>query len=105
MVATKSAARQLVALCKAKNIKEVVISPGSRNAPLIVGFTSDPYFKCLNIPDERAAAFTALGMSKACGEAVVLICTSGSALLNYYPAIAEAFYQNIPLIALSVSYL
>ena len=101
MTSNKSAAQQLVALCKEKNIKEAVISPGSRNAPLVIAFTSDPHFKCVNVPDERAAAFIALGMARASGEAVLLMCTSGSAILNYYPAVAEAFYQKLPLVVLS----
>lgn len=93
---------QLVVLhCKAKGIVNIVISPGSRNAPLILGFTEDPFFKCFSIVDERCAAFFALGIAQQLKEPVAVVCTSGSALLNYYPAIAEAFYSTIPLVVIS----
>lgn len=91
----------VVTLCKTHNIKHVVISPGSRNAPLTIGFTYDDFFNAYSIVDERCAAFFALGIAQQIQEPVALVCTSGSALLNYYPAIAEAYYSNIPLIVLS----
>jgi 2-succinyl-5-enolpyruvyl-6-hydroxy-3-cyclohexene-1-carboxylate synthase len=94
-------AQTVIQLCKAKAIKHIIISPGSRNAPLIIGFTNQPFFKCYSIVDERCAAFFALGIAQQLQEPVALICTSGSALLNYYPAIAEAFYSDIPLVVLS----
>lgn len=94
-------AQSLIQLCKAKGIKHIVISPGSRNAPLTIGFTNHPYFKCYSIVDERCAAFFALGIAQQLESPVALVCTSGSALLNYYPAIAEAFYSDIPLVVLS----
>ena len=94
-------AQTIIRLCKAKNIKHIVISPGSRNAPLTIGFTNHHYFKCYSIVDERSAAFFALGIAQQLQEPVALVCTSGSALLNYYPAIAEAFYSDIPLVILS----
>ncbi|MCF6295491.1 MAG: 2-succinyl-5-enolpyruvyl-6-hydroxy-3-cyclohexene-1-carboxylic-acid synthase [Flavobacteriaceae bacterium] len=94
-------AQTIIQLCKAKNIKHIVISPGSRNAPLTLGFTNHNYFKCYSIVDERSAAFFALGIAQQLREPVALVCTSGSALLNYYPAIAEAFYSDIPLVVLS----
>ena len=94
-------AQTVIEHCKAKGIKNIVISPGSRNAPLIISFTENPYFKCFSIVDERAAAFFALGIAQQLREPVAVVCTSGSALLNYYPAIAEAFYSDIPLVVLS----
>ncbi|MBJ6368643.1 2-succinyl-5-enolpyruvyl-6-hydroxy-3-cyclohexene-1-carboxylate synthase [Snuella sedimenti] len=94
-------AQTVVQLCKAKNIKHVIISPGSRNAPLTIGFSNDNFFKCYSIVDERCAAFFALGIAQQLQEPTAVVCTSGSALLNYYPAIAEAFYSNIPLVILS----
>ncbi|WP_435625495.1 2-succinyl-5-enolpyruvyl-6-hydroxy-3-cyclohexene-1-carboxylic-acid synthase [Flagellimonas sp.] len=94
-------AQQLVLSLKAKGVKNIVISPGSRNAPLTLGFSKTPFFKCFSIVDERCAAFFALGMARQLREPVVVVCTSGSALLNYYPAIAEAFYSEIPLIVIS----
>jgi 2-succinyl-5-enolpyruvyl-6-hydroxy-3-cyclohexene-1-carboxylate synthase len=94
-------AQTVVQLCKAHKIEHIVISPGSRNAPLIIGFTNDPFFKCYSIVDERSAAFFALGIAQQVQHPVALVCTSGSALLNYYPAIAEALYSEIPLVVLS----
>ena len=94
-------AHLVVAHCKAWGIRQIVISPGSRNAPLILGFSSDPYFECFSIVDERSAGFFALGLAQQRGETVALVCTSGSALLNYYPAVAEAYYSRIPLLVLS----
>ncbi|MFC4097811.1 2-succinyl-5-enolpyruvyl-6-hydroxy-3-cyclohexene-1-carboxylate synthase [Euzebyella saccharophila] len=95
------AAQLVVQHFKAKKIKNIVISPGSRNAPLIIGFTEDPYFKCFSIVDERSAAFFALGMAQQLQVPVATLCSSGSALLNYYPAIAEAYYSGIPLVIIS----
>ena len=94
-------AQSILQIFKAKGIQHIIISPGSRNAPLTIGFASDPFFSCYSIADERCAAFFALGIAQQKQEPVAVVCTSGSALLNYYPAIAEAFYSQIPLIALS----
>jgi len=91
----------VVTLCKTHNVKHIIISPGSRNAPLTIGFTHDDFFNCYSIVDERCAAFFALGIAQQLQEPVALVCTSGSALLNYYPAISEAYYSNIPLLVLS----
>lgn len=81
-------------------MRHLVISPGSRNAPLIRAF-ADSKVKCHSIVDERSAAFVALGMADLLGEPVGVLCTSGSALLNYGPAISEAYYLRVPLIVLS----
>ena len=97
----KILSQTITQLCLAKGIDHVVISPGSRNAPLTIGFTSHPDFKNYSIVDERCAAFFALGMAQQLKKPVALVCTSGSALLNYYPAIAEAFYSDIPLVVIS----
>lgn len=94
-------ARSIVALCEAKGIRHVVISPGSRNAPLTNGFAFNPNIRTYSIVDERCAAFVGLGMAQQLQEPVAIVCTSGSALLNYYPAIAEAFYSDIPLVVIS----
>ncbi len=95
------AAQTIVKHCKVKGIENIIISPGSRNAPLTVSFTEDPFFKCFSIVDERSAAFFALGIAQQLRKPVAVVCTSGSALLNYYPAIAEAFYSDIPLVVIS----
>ena len=94
-------AQSIIEICLAKGITNIVISPGSRNAPLTIGFVNNPAFQCYSIADERSAAFFALGIAQQNKKAVALVCTSGSALLNYYPAFAEAFYSQIPLIVIS----
>ena len=94
-------AQQVIQLCAAKGVLHVVISPGSRNAPLTIGFASHPEIKAYSVVDERCAAFFALGISQELQQPVAVVCTSGSALLNYYPAIAEAYYSKIPLVVIS----
>ena len=94
-------AQNIIQILEAKGIHNIIISPGSRNAPLTIGFVNNPFFKCYSIVDERSAAFFALGIAQQIQKPVVVVCTSGSALLNYYPAFAEAFYSEIPLIVIS----
>src|SRR5215831_2952344 len=94
-------AQSIIEICNAKGVHDIIISPGSRNAPLTIGFTANPKFRCYSIADERCAAFFAMGIAQQSQKPVALVCTSGSALLNYYPAIAEAFYSQIPLIVIS----
>ena len=94
-------AQSIIQHCQAKNISNIVISPGSRNAPLTIAFAENPFFNCYSIVDERCAAFFALGMAQQLQVPVVVLCTSGSALLNYYPAVAEAYFSNIPLVVIS----
>lgn len=94
-------AQSIIEICGAKGVHTIIISPGSRNAPLTIGFASNPSFKSFSIADERSAAFFALGIAQQTKKPVALVCTSGSALLNYYPAFAEAFYSQIPLIVIS----
>lgn len=105
----KYTACQAAFLLSAHGITDVVISPGSRNAPLVAAFyeyghhteEKRPSMNVHMIIDERSAAFVALGMAVATQRPVALVCTSGTALLNYAPAVAEAFYQGIPLILLT----
>lgn len=94
-------AQSILEICLAKGVTDIVISPGSRNAPLTIGFANNPNFNCYSIADERCAAFFATGMAQQLKKPVAVVCTSGSALLNYYPAVAEAFYSQIPLIVIS----
>ena len=84
-----------------KGLREIVLSPGSRNAPLVLSFTGHPDVKPVSVIDERSAAFFALGIAQKTQRAVAIACTSGSAVLNYAPAIAEAYYQKIPLLVLT----
>jgi len=88
-------------LLKEYGIFNFIISPGSRNAPLAIHFSETDEFNCYSIIDERSAAFVGLGMAQSLKKPVVLTCTSGSAAANYYPAVTEAFYQNIPLLLLT----
>ena len=74
------------------------ISPGSRCTPLTLAFTHHPDFRCYSHVDERSAAFFALGRAKASGLPSILICTSGTAGANYFPAVIEAFYSHVPMI-------
>lgn len=83
------------------DITDIIISPGSRNAPLTIHFTNHKEYTCYSIVDERSAAFFALGMAQSKKKPVVICCTSGTASANYYPAIIEAFYQNVPLLVLT----
>ncbi|MCD6179452.1 MAG: 2-succinyl-5-enolpyruvyl-6-hydroxy-3-cyclohexene-1-carboxylic-acid synthase [Bacteroidales bacterium] len=101
MISDKKGLEHLSLLLIANNVKHIVFSPGSRNAPLIITFPRYKEFNCYSIVDERSAAFFALGIAQKTGETVVLSCTSGSALLNYAPALAEAYYQKIPLLVIS----
>lgn len=98
---TLPVAQNIVELCVSKGITNIVISPGSRNAPLTIEFGNHPKIQAYSIVDERCAAFFALGMAQQLQKPVAVVCTSGSALLNYYPAVAEAFYSDIPLIVIS----
>lgn len=88
-------------LCFLKGIKHAVLSPGSRCAPLTISFARQQGIKKYSIPDERSAAFIGLGLSRISKVPTVLICTSGSAAYNYAPAIAEAYFQHVPLLILT----
>ena len=98
---SKRSIQILAHLLKEYGIFNVVISPGSRNAPLAIHFSETDELNCYSIVDERSAGFVGLGMAKSIKKPVALTCTSGSAAANYYPAITEAFYQNIPLLILT----
>lgn len=92
---------RLVAICHAHGLRRVLISPGSRNAPLSLSFATHGGFDIHVVPDERAAAFMAIGMAQVDKMPSILVCTSGSAVLDYAPAVAEAYYQRIPLLVIS----
>ncbi|QMU28542.1 2-succinyl-5-enolpyruvyl-6-hydroxy-3-cyclohexene-1-carboxylic-acid synthase [Adhaeribacter radiodurans] len=85
-------------ICAQHGIKNVILSPGSRCAPLTLAFVRHPKIQVRTISDERAAAFIGLGIALTTHQPVALVCTSGTAVLNYGPAIAEAFYQQVPLL-------
>jgi len=101
MTSDKKIVSLLTDLFVKKGLREIVLSPGSRNAPIIVSFAQHPDVEAISVVDERSAAFFALGMAQQKKRAVAVACTSGSAVLNYAPAIAEAYYQKIPLLILT----
>ncbi len=80
------------------DIRHIIISPGSRNTSLTLAAVDNQDIKAISIIDERSAGFFALGLARAINKPVVLMCTSGTAVAEYYPAIIEAFQQRIPLI-------
>lgn len=95
------AIHQLAALCSAKGIEHVMLCPGSRSAPLALAFLRNGKFTCFTASDERSAAFIGLGIAEQTGRPVILVCTSGSAAYNFAPAVAEAFFKQIPLIVIT----
>ncbi len=101
MTTDKDACRILVSILSNHGVREAVLSPGSRNAPIVVAVSACVEIKTTVVIDERSAAFVALGKASASGQPVMLVCTSGTALLNYAPAVAEAYYRNIPLVVVS----
>ncbi|MDL2247800.1 2-succinyl-5-enolpyruvyl-6-hydroxy-3-cyclohexene-1-carboxylic-acid synthase [Bacteroides sp. OttesenSCG-928-J23] len=101
MYSDKKNILELVALLIKHEIKQIVVCPGSRNSPIVHTLVSHPYFTCYAITDERSAAFFALGRALHGGNPVAVCCTSGTAVLNMHPAVAEAFYQQVPLLVIS----
>jgi len=93
--------KNLVHIAQAHGVRRAVIAPGSRNTPITLAFTAQEGMGCFSITDERSAAFFALGMAQYYTEPVAVICTSGSAVLNFAPAVAEAYYQHLPLIVIT----
>ncbi|WP_343611045.1 2-succinyl-5-enolpyruvyl-6-hydroxy-3-cyclohexene-1-carboxylic-acid synthase [Chryseobacterium oranimense] len=98
---SKRSIQILAHLLQQYGISDIIISPGSRNAPLAIHFSETDAFNCYSIVDERSAAFVGMGMAKSEKKPVAITCTSGSAVANYYPAVTEAFYQNVPLLILT----
>ncbi|WP_114782435.1 2-succinyl-5-enolpyruvyl-6-hydroxy-3-cyclohexene-1-carboxylic-acid synthase [Botryobacter ruber] len=88
-------------ICARKGVENVVLSPGSRCAPITIAFARHPKLNVRTVSDERAAAFIGLGMALTTGKPTVLVCTSGTAALNYAPAVAEAYFQQVPLLVLT----
>lgn len=101
MYTDKNSILQLVALLKEHEVKNVVLCPGSRNSPIVHTLVTHSWFNCHSVTDERSAGFFAMGLALHGGKPAAVVCTSGTALLNIHPAVAEAFYQQIPLIVIS----
>lgn len=92
---------QLVTLLREHGIHKVVVCPGSRNIPIVQTLANMPEITCYPITDERSAGFFAMGLALHGGAPAAVCCTSGTALLNLHPAVAEAFYQQVPLVVIS----
>lgn len=97
----RECSNSLAALLALHGVTEVVVSPGSRNAPLLEAIAGNNELKVTVVADERSAAFVALGKASVLQKCVTLVCTSGTAMLNYAPALAEAAYRHIPLLAVT----
>lgn len=91
----------IVALLKKYNISHCVLSAGSRNVPFVHSIEEDPFFHCYSVVDERSAGYFALGLAQEINEPVVISCTSSTATANYWPPVAEAYYQGVPLVVLT----
>ena len=101
MYSNKENVNILTSLLVAHGIRHAVCCPGSRNSPIVHNLNACPDITCYPVTDERSAGFYALGMSQCLKKPVVVCVTSGTALLNLAPAVAEAYYQHIPLIVIS----
>ena len=101
MYSNKEHINILTSLLVAHGIRHAVVCPGSRNAPIVHNLNECPDITCYPVTDERSAGFYALGMTQALQQPVVVCVTSGTALLNLAPAVAEAYYQHRPLIVIS----
>lgn len=101
MYSNKRHVLELVALLLKHGITKVVLCPGSRNIPIVETISNIPEFSCYRVTDERSAAFFAMGMAIHGGNPVAVCCTSGTAVANMYSAVAEAYYQKVPLLVIS----
>lgn len=101
MYSNKENVNILTALLVSHGVRHAVCCPGSRNAPIVHNLNTSPNIKCYPVTDERSAGFYALGMAQALDELVAVCVTSGTALLNLVPAVAEAYYQQRRLVVIS----
>lgn len=100
-VVDKDGCNILADLLAKHGVKNAILSPGSRNAPIVVSLARKKGIETHVVIDERSAAFVALGIAEVTDEPVAIVCTSGTAVLNYAPAVAEAYYKQLPLIVIS----
>ena len=91
----------LIALLKEYNIKNLVLAPGGSDIPIIHSVEEDPFFECFSVVDERSLVYFAMGLSQEKNMPVACICTSGTAVSNFLPGITEAYYQNVPIVAIT----
>ena len=91
----------ILSVLKAYNIKRIIVSPGATNICFVGSIQNDDFFEVYSCVDERSAAYMACGMAAETGEPVVLSCTGATASRNYYPALTEAFYRKLPVLAIT----
>ena len=96
-------AQIVVQLLKAHGIKKIIASPGTTDICLVASLTHDRYFEMYSSPEERSAGYIACGMAAETGESVVIICTGATASRNYLPALTEAYYRKLPVLAITCS--
>lgn len=96
-------AQIVIALMKAHNIRKVVASPGATNICFVASIQQDPYFEIYSSVDERSAAYIACGLAAESGEPVAISCTGATSSRNYMPALTEAFYRKLPILAITSS--
>jgi 2-succinyl-5-enolpyruvyl-6-hydroxy-3-cyclohexene-1-carboxylate synthase len=101
MISDKKPVQDCIQLLAQHGISEIIICPGSRNAPFSISLAQDKRFHVHSVIDERSAGFVAIGMAQQLNHTVALICTSGTAALNFAPALAEAYYQRVPLLVIT----
>lgn len=96
-------AQIVVSLLKKHKIKKVIASPGTTNICLVASLQHDPYFELYSAPEERSAGYMACGLAAESGEPVVITCTGATASRNYMPALTEAYYRKLPVLAITCS--
>ena len=96
-------AQIVIALMKAHGIRKVIASPGTTNICLIASIQNDPFFEIYSSPEERSAAYIACGMAAESCEPVAISCTGATASRNYLPALTEAYYRKLPILAITSS--
>ena len=101
MYSSIKSVRYLVAALKAYDIRNIVIAPGGSDIPIIHSIETDSYFECYSGVDERSLVYFAIGLSQIKNEAVACVCTSGTAVSNFLPGMTEAFYQDVPIVAIT----
>ena len=101
MSVAASTAAGLIDAFVAAGVTDVIASPGSRSTPFLIAALQSESLKVRSVIDERAAGFIALGQARRTGRPTLLLCTSGTAAAHYYPAVIEAYRDEIPLLVLS----
>lgn len=101
MYSNQNHINSLTRLLVAHGVRHAVLCPGSRNAPIVHNLNACNLLRCYAVTDERSAGFYALGLSLMSQSPVAICVTSGTALLNVLPAVAEAWHQHVPLIIIS----